>query len=116
MIGMNFAGFLTLLILGIIAAIVMHSLARYRVLEGVDGFVAKWIAGWIGAWLGSPVLGHWWFRISNVYVIPALIGAFIGAFSVVAILKANARSTTLVMASKTTAASAVVPEMLKKAS
>lgn len=47
MIGMSFGSFLTLLILGFIAAIVMHSAIRYRALEA-NGFVAKWIAGWIG--------------------------------------------------------------------
>jgi uncharacterized membrane protein YeaQ/YmgE (transglycosylase-associated protein family) len=90
MIGMNFESFVTFLILGIIAAIVIHSLVRYRIMGGIDGFVAKWIAGWIGAWLGSPVLGHWGFQIQNVYVIPALIGAFVGAFAVAYLTKAQA--------------------------
>ncbi len=35
MIGMNFAAFVTLLILGPIAAIVIYSIIRYRMLEGV---------------------------------------------------------------------------------
>jgi len=26
---------------------------------------------WIGAWLGGPVLGHWWFQIQKLYIIPA---------------------------------------------
>ena len=64
-----------MLILGFIAAIVMHSALRYRMLGGFDGFVAKWVAGWIEGWLGSPVLGHWSFQIQHIYVIPALIGA-----------------------------------------
>jgi uncharacterized membrane protein YeaQ/YmgE (transglycosylase-associated protein family) len=115
MIGMNFGSFLTLLILGLIAAIVIHSIIRYRMLEGVDGFFAKWIAGWIGAWLGSPVLGHWWVRIQNVYLIPALVGAFVGAFLFVALAKANALATSNATASKVATAT-VVPEMLKKAS
>jgi uncharacterized membrane protein YeaQ/YmgE (transglycosylase-associated protein family) len=115
MIGMNFGSFVTLLILGFIAAIVIHSIVRYRMLEGFDGFVAKWIAGWIGGWLGSPVLGHWSFQIQNIYVIPALVGAFVGAFSCVALIRAKARSTADVMASKATASGAV-PEMLRKAS
>lgn len=111
MIGMNFAAFLTLLILGLIAGVVMHFLIRYRMLAGGDGFFAKWIAGWIGAWLGSPVLGHWAFHIQNIYIIPALIGAFIGAFAWSALVKASAG----VQTPKATA-SAVVPELLKKAS
>jgi uncharacterized membrane protein YeaQ/YmgE (transglycosylase-associated protein family) len=94
MIGMDFGAFLTLLILGCIAAIVTHFIIQYRALGIVDGFFVKWIAAWIGAWLGGPVLGHWWFQIQNVYIIPALVGAFIGAFSVVALLKTNRKSTT----------------------
>ena len=114
MIGMSFAAFVTLLILGIVAAVVMHSIIRYRMLEGLDGFVAMWITGWVGGWLGSPVLGHWGFQIQNIYVIPALIGAFVGAFSCAALIKATARSTVSVMAPKTTTGGAV-PEMLRKA-
>jgi uncharacterized membrane protein YeaQ/YmgE (transglycosylase-associated protein family) len=114
MIGMNFGSFLTLLILGLIAVIFMHFIIRYRMLKGVDGFFAKWIAGWIGAWLGSPVLGHWWFRIQNVYIIPALIGAFVGAFAFAALTKANATARVTTTAPATTA-TAVVPEMLRKA-
>jgi uncharacterized membrane protein YeaQ/YmgE (transglycosylase-associated protein family) len=113
-IGMNFEAFLTLLILGIIAAIVIHSLIRYRVLKGVDGFLAKWVAGWIGAWLGSPVLGHWWVKIQDVYIIPALVGAFVGAFSLVVLMKVAMHTTGNMATSKAT--TAVVPEMLKKAS
>lgn len=46
MIGMNFGPFVTLLILGFIASIVMHWSIGYRMLEGFGGFVAKWIVGW----------------------------------------------------------------------
>lgn len=41
MIGMSFASFFTLLILGFIAAIAMHSAIRYRMVGGADGFVAQ---------------------------------------------------------------------------
>jgi uncharacterized membrane protein YeaQ/YmgE (transglycosylase-associated protein family) len=113
MIGMSFNSFLTLLILGLIAVIVIHSIIRYRMLQGIDGFLAKWIAGWIGAWLGSPVLGHWWFHIQNIYIIPALVGAFVGAFSLPFLVKANASA----LAPKAVATAATLPtEMLKKAS
>ncbi|HVB57623.1 MAG TPA: hypothetical protein VNE63_14540 [Candidatus Acidoferrales bacterium] len=96
MIGMNFESFLSILILGLIAAVVLHYAVRYRMLSGFDGFLGKWIAGWIGAWLGSPVLGHWAFRISNVYVIPGIIGAFAAAFAVTASMKAAATATVTV--------------------
>jgi uncharacterized membrane protein YeaQ/YmgE (transglycosylase-associated protein family) len=91
MIGMHFAGFLTLLILSLIAGLVVHYAVGYRVLGGFDGFVAKWVSGWVVAWLGSPVLGHWFagVNIGSVYIIPALIGAFVGAFVPAAMLKAE---------------------------
>jgi uncharacterized membrane protein YeaQ/YmgE (transglycosylase-associated protein family) len=112
MIGMSFASFVSLLILGFIAAIIIHSAIRYRMASGIDGFFAKWIAGWIGAWLGSPVLGHWWFHIQNVYIIPALIGAFVGVFSLTFLAKISA----VASVSVTKTAAAPVAEMLKKAS
>jgi len=113
MIGMSFGPFLTLLIISFIAAIVMHSLIRYRMMGGFDGFISKWIAAWVGGWLGTPVLGHWWFQIQDVHVIPAFVGAFIGAFSIPFLAKILA--TTNATAPRTSG-SAVVPEMLKKAS
>ena len=67
---------------------------RYRFLEGLDGFLAKWGVGWVAAWLGSPVLGHWFERvkIAGVYLIPALVGAFAGAFGITAFWKALAKA------------------------
>jgi uncharacterized membrane protein YeaQ/YmgE (transglycosylase-associated protein family) len=91
MIGMGLDDFLVFLILGLIAAFVLHSVVRYRFLEGLDGFLAKWVAGWFGAWLGSPILGHWLVKTGDVYVIPALVGAFASAFLVTATWKASAK-------------------------
>jgi uncharacterized membrane protein YeaQ/YmgE (transglycosylase-associated protein family) len=93
MIGMDLHEFVVLLILSFVASMVVHYLPRYRHLEGLDGFLSKWLAGWIGAWIGQPVLGHWWFRVQGVWVIPALLAAFAGAFAVAAIWKAQARTT-----------------------
>jgi uncharacterized membrane protein YeaQ/YmgE (transglycosylase-associated protein family) len=111
MIGMSFGSFLSLLILGIIASIVLHLIVRYKMLSGFDGFMNKWIAGWIGAWLGSPVLGHWGPSVAQVFIIPALLGAFIGAFAVTSIPRAESRArlTTLQQ-------NPVAPLELKKAS
>jgi uncharacterized membrane protein YeaQ/YmgE (transglycosylase-associated protein family) len=94
MIATNFASFLVLLVAGVLAGAVLHYLVRYRLLEGFDGFVGKCIAGWVGAWLGSPVLGHWFekVKISNIYLLPALIGAFAGAFIMVSTGKALAKA------------------------
>jgi uncharacterized membrane protein YeaQ/YmgE (transglycosylase-associated protein family) len=89
---MNFASFLTLVIISLIAAVVMHYGVGYRVLDGIDGFVLKWVAGWLGAWLGSPIVGHWFngMSFSHVYIIPAIIGSLVGTFAPVAFFKARA--------------------------
>jgi uncharacterized membrane protein YeaQ/YmgE (transglycosylase-associated protein family) len=93
MIGMDFWAFLVLFVAALIAAIVLHYLLRYRFLEGFDGFLGKLGAVWIGAWLGSPVLGHWFesVRLANIYLIPALLGAFAGAFALTASWKGQAK-------------------------
>ena len=94
MIGMDFRALLILIVAALIAAGVVHYVIRYRFLDGFDGFVGKCVAGWVGAWLGSPVLGHWFERakLANVYLIPALLGAFVGAFVVTATGKALAKA------------------------
>ena len=93
MIGMMFSSFLTLLVLGLISAIVLHVGMYKHTPRGVDGFLMKWIGGWIGAWLGSPVLGHWSFRIADIHVIPALVGAFVGTFCLIEMAKSMAAAT-----------------------
>jgi uncharacterized membrane protein YeaQ/YmgE (transglycosylase-associated protein family) len=94
MIGMTFGPFLVLLVAGLVAAVVTHYLIRYRFLEEIDGFLGKVIAGWVGAWLGSPIIGHWFesVKIANIYLIPALVGAFAGVFIVTAVGKALAQA------------------------
>ncbi len=116
MIGMHFGAFLTLLILGLIAAAIMQFAIRYRALGSVDGFFASWIAGWIGAWLGSPVLGHWAFRIQNIYVIPGIIGAFVGAFSFVALSRSLGASALKSKVTTMPAPSSTVSEPMRKIS
>jgi len=93
MLGMSFASFLTLLIISLIASLIVHYAIQFRVLNGVDGFLWKWVVGWVGAWIGSPVLGHWFngLHISNIYIVPAFLGGFIGAFLAAAIWKAESK-------------------------
>ena len=90
MIGMNFSAFLTLLILGFVSSVVLHFLIRYRMLNGLDGFLSKWIAGWGGGWLGSAVFGHWGMHSAGLYLIPALLGAFVAPFAITALCKVSA--------------------------
>jgi uncharacterized membrane protein YeaQ/YmgE (transglycosylase-associated protein family) len=102
MIGMHFGAFLTLLVVSLIGAAGIHYGFRYRFLEGMDGFLGKWIMGWIAAWVASPVLGYWFsaVKIADVYLIPALLGAFAGAFMTTAIFKALAKARATGMESK----------------
>ena len=59
LIGMSFPSFLVLTIVSGVAAAVVHWGFRYRLFNGVDGFIGQWIVAWLGAWLGPAVLGHW---------------------------------------------------------
>jgi uncharacterized membrane protein YeaQ/YmgE (transglycosylase-associated protein family) len=75
MLGMSFLSFLILSFIGAVVAVAYHNVIRYRFLEGNDALFGKLIVGWFGAWLGSPVLGHWFWKVENVYVVPAILGA-----------------------------------------
>jgi uncharacterized membrane protein YeaQ/YmgE (transglycosylase-associated protein family) len=90
MIIMSLPEFLTVLVLGLISAFVLHILVGYRMLNGVDGFVCKWIFGLLGGWVGPFVFGHWGLRVGSLYLIPAVVGAFAGSFLFVAAFKALA--------------------------
>jgi uncharacterized membrane protein YeaQ/YmgE (transglycosylase-associated protein family) len=89
MLDMNFAEFFSLLIVSLIAAFIVHYGFGYRFFKHVDGFFWKWIVAWAFAWVSSPVLGHWFmrFRVDNIYLLPALLGAFVGAFCATLIWK-----------------------------
>lgn len=88
MTAMNFPAFLTLLVLGLISSFVIHTLVRYRMLSGGDGFLAQWAAGYFGAWLSAPVFGHWGMMTGSLYLAPAILGAFTGSFLAAAAYKA----------------------------
>jgi uncharacterized membrane protein YeaQ/YmgE (transglycosylase-associated protein family) len=91
MFNMNFLSFFVLFLIGAAVAIVYHNVIRYRFLEGNDAFVGKWIVGWLGAWLGSPVFGHWFWKIENVYLVPAILGAIATVHLTVLAAKAFAK-------------------------
>ena len=94
MIGMNFISFLVLLVIAVIVAVVLHYIVHYRFLEGVDSFLGKIGVAWVGGWLGSPVLGHWWLKIGDIYVIPAILGALVVVLFTVLCFKGTAKSYT----------------------
>ena len=118
MIGMSFSAFLTLLVFGLVSSFVLHMIVRYRILPGLDGFVFAWIAGWAGAWLGSPVFGYWGGHMQNVYIIPALVGAFAGTFLVTAAVRVIAATAVVPLRPnvKTPQAGAVPQPEMRKAS
>ncbi|MEM3018443.1 MAG: hypothetical protein QXO25_06150, partial [Candidatus Bathyarchaeia archaeon] len=67
-----------LLIVSAIVTYVLHYLLKYYVVPGFWSYLSKVVVGWIGAWLGSPVFGHWFGGLAygEVYIIPAVLGAF----------------------------------------
>jgi len=75
MLGMSFLSFLVLSVIGAVVACVYHFALRYRFLEDTPALFGKLVIGWVGGWLGSPVLGHWLWKVENVYVVPAILGA-----------------------------------------
>jgi uncharacterized membrane protein YeaQ/YmgE (transglycosylase-associated protein family) len=75
MLGMSLLSFVVLTLIAAIVAVAYHYVNRYRLLEDIDAVFGKLIVGWVGAWLGSAVFGHWLWRIENVYVVPAILGA-----------------------------------------
>jgi uncharacterized membrane protein YeaQ/YmgE (transglycosylase-associated protein family) len=77
MLGMSLLSFLVLTLIGAVVAVASHNVIRYRFLEGNDALFGKLIVGWFGAWIGSPVLGHWLWKVENVYVVPAILGAIV---------------------------------------
>jgi len=90
MLGMGLLSFLTLTLIGAVVAVAYHNVFRYRFLEGNDALFGKLIMGWFGAWLGSPVFGHWLWKIENVYVVPAILGAIAAIQLIVLAVKALA--------------------------
>lgn len=91
MLGMSFLSFLVVTFIGAVVAVAYHDVFRYRFLEGSDARFGKLIAGWLGAWLGSPVFGHWFWKVENVYVVPAILGAVAAIHLSVLMWKGSAR-------------------------
>jgi uncharacterized membrane protein YeaQ/YmgE (transglycosylase-associated protein family) len=91
MLGMSLLSFLILTLIGAVVAVVYHDVIHYHFLEGSDARFGKVLVGWIGAWLGSPVLGHWLWKIENVYIVPSILGAIAGVHLTVLTIKALAR-------------------------
>ncbi|MBN1893953.1 hypothetical protein JW906_05640 [bacterium] len=72
---MNFACFMTLLVISVVVSAVLHFVLKLYVRPGLDSFISKVIIGYIGAWQGSAVFGAWLVEVNGVYVIPAILGS-----------------------------------------
>jgi uncharacterized membrane protein YeaQ/YmgE (transglycosylase-associated protein family) len=101
MFGMSLLSFVLLSVIGILVAVIYHNVIRYRFLEGNDALFGKLIVGWFGAWLGSAVLGHWLWKIENVYIVPAVLGAIATVHLTVLSEKAIAKFVNMRLASVT---------------
>jgi len=75
MLGMSLLSFLVLTLIAAVVAVAYHYVLRYRLLDGNDALIGKLIVGWFGAWVASPVFGHWLWKVENVYIVPAILGA-----------------------------------------
>ena len=80
MIGMEFIGFVSLLIISVVVSAILHYGFKYYVTPGSWSFCSKVVVGWVGAWLGSPVFGYWPHRFpvlhyQDVWFVPAILGA-----------------------------------------
>lgn len=56
------------------------------------GIIGNIIAGIIGSWVGGTLLGAWGPKVSDFYIVPALIGAVVLILIVSFVLKALGRS------------------------
>lgn len=72
MIGMSLCAFLVLLVISIVVSVIFFFLLKIRIGKGIVGFIAEICVGWFGAWLGW-ILQHWWIKLWDVYIIPAIL-------------------------------------------
>ncbi|WP_432358950.1 GlsB/YeaQ/YmgE family stress response membrane protein [Sporosarcina sp. UB5] len=57
------------------------------------GVIGNIIAGIIGAWIGGMLLGEWGPRVSDFYILPALLGSIILVFIVGLIMRSMRKAT-----------------------
>jgi uncharacterized membrane protein YeaQ/YmgE (transglycosylase-associated protein family) len=69
---MNFCAFLVLLVISVVVSVILFFLLKIKIGKRIVGFIAEICVGWFGAWLGW-ILGHWWIKLWDVYIIPAIL-------------------------------------------
>jgi len=72
---MDFSGFLTLLIVAVVVAAILHYGFKFYVTEGLWSFLSKATVGYIEALFASDFIGEWGTSYGGVAVIPAIIGS-----------------------------------------
>lgn len=75
-----------IVIFGVGAACILHNFVYIRHMATAE-FLAKFLGGALGALLGPIVLGHWWMAIEDVWFVPEIVGALIGAAFVAVVWK-----------------------------
>ncbi len=75
--GLDFVGFVILLVISGVVSAALHFGLKIYVIPGWTSFISKVVIGSVGAWLGSPIFGHWFEGLSrgDVYYVPAVLGS-----------------------------------------
>ena len=75
---MDFTSFVMLLVIAAVVSGVLHYPLKYHVTPGIWSYLSKVVIAYIGAMLGSSFFGEWWTGLvyGNVYIVPAILGAF----------------------------------------
>src|SRR5262249_33750837 len=89
MIGMTFASFLALLVIGAVCALFLDGILRPRLLGKGQDYLCQLIVGWLGAWIGSAVVGHWGGVIptTNVYLLPAIVSSLAAIYALIELVR-----------------------------
>ncbi len=75
---MDFLSFIMLLVIAAVASWVLHYPLKYHVTPGFRSYLSKVVIAYFGAMLGLSFFGEWWAGVvyGNVYIVPAMLGAF----------------------------------------
>jgi len=86
---MDFLSFIVLLVIAAVTSWVLHYPLKFHVTPGIWSFFSKMVFAYIGAMLGSSLFGEWWTGAvyGNVFIVPAILGAFATLIVVVDVAK-----------------------------
>jgi uncharacterized membrane protein YeaQ/YmgE (transglycosylase-associated protein family) len=89
MIGMTFASFVALLVIGAVCALFLDGILRPRFLGKGQDYLCQLIVGWLGAWIGSAVVGHWGGMIptTNIYLLPGIVSSLAAIYLLIELVR-----------------------------